>query len=103
MKKQRDEQIFAHQREIEDYTRTLSESELAHTVVLAKIQHEKKMREIDKNIVDQLDIAVQEQQQTLCQLKVPGFYETSDSKSVITQMHLLSFLLRLQKLLETYK
>lgn len=103
LKKQRDEQIFAHQREIEDYTRSLSESELAHTVVLAKIQHEKKMKEIDKNIVDQLDVAVQEQQQTLCQLKVPGFYETSDSKSVITQMHLLSFLLRLQKLLETYR
>lgn len=103
LKQQRDEQILIHQREIEEYTRCLEESELAHTVALAKIQHEKKMREIDRNIVDQLDLAVKEQQQTLFALKVPGFYETLDSKTIVTQMHLFKFLIRLQKSLESYK
>ena len=103
LKQQRDEQILAHQKEIEEYTRTLEESELAHTVALTKIQHEKKMKQFDKNIVDQLDMAVKEQQQTLYALKIPGFYETQDNKTIITQMHLLKFLIRLQKSLESYK
>lgn len=102
LKQQRDEQILAHQKEIEEYTRTLDESELAHTVALTKIQHEKKMREIDRNIVDQLDAAVKEQQQTLFQLKIPGFYETQDQKTIITQMYLLKFLIKLQNSLESY-
>lgn len=93
---------MVHQREIEEYTRALDESELAHTVALTKIQHEKKMREIDKNIVDQLDNGVKEQQQTLLALEIPGFYETQDSKTIVTQMHLLKFLIRLQKSLESY-
>lgn len=101
LKQKRDEQILLHQKEIENYTRSLSENELAHTVSLAKQQHEKKMKEIDRNIVDQLDGAVLEQQQTLLALQMPGFYESSDTKIIITQMHLFSFLLRLQKLLET--
>lgn len=61
------------------------------------------MREIDKLIIQELDKAVQEQQQTLFALKVPGFFESLDPKVITTQMHLFSFLLRLQKLMEAQK
>lgn len=91
-----------HQKEIENYTRSLSESELAHTIHLARMQHEKKMKEIDRSIVLSLDEAVLEQQSTLFALQIPGFYESSDTKILTTQMHLFSFLLRLQKLLESH-
>lgn len=103
LKNQRDELVLAHQREIEDYTRSLSESELAHTVALAKIQHEKRMIENDKEIVQQLDKMMTEQQITLRALNFPGFFETSDNKKIATQMHLLRCVLRLQKLLENSK
>lgn len=103
LKSQRDEQILAHQKEIEIYTRTLTESELAHTVALSKIQHAKKMKEFDKEIINKLNGIVTEQQQTLCTLRVPGFYETFESKAVITQMHLLSFMIKLQQLVESQK
>lgn len=99
----RNNQILLYQREIEGYTRTLDETELTHTVALAKIQHEKKMREIDKDIVLQLDEAVKEQQLTLYTLKIPGFFVTSDKISVETQMHLFNFLkelLRVQDALD---
>lgn len=92
LQQQRNEQIASYQREIEVYTRTLSESELAHTVALARIQHEKTMREIDKGIVLQLDEAVTEQQTTLYALKIPGFYVSSERKAIETQMHLFNFL-----------
>lgn len=101
LKQQRDEQILAHQKDIENYTRTLSDSELAHTVALAKKQHQNAMKEIDRKIVQQLDDEVKDQQRTLCLLKIPGFYETSDNKAIVTQMHLVSLLLRIQKTMET--
>lgn len=92
LKQQRD------QRELEEYQ---DESELDHTVALAaKIQHEKKMKEIDKNIIDQLDNGVNEQQALLALLIPWGFYETQDNKQILTQMHLVKFLIRLQKSLE---
>lgn len=81
----------------------MSETELAHTVALAQVQHEKKMQEIDKLIIQQLDNSVREQQQTLFALKVPGFFESKDAKVITTQMHLFSFILRLQKLIEAQK
>lgn len=101
LKEQRDEQVLAHQLEIEGYIKTLSDSsELAHTVALTKMMHEKRMAEIDKEIVCQLDKTVAEQQNTLAALRIPGFYETSDKKKIITQCHLLRFILRIQKMLE---
>lgn len=93
----RNNHISLYQREIENYTRTLDESELAHTVALAKLQHEKKMREIDKDIVLQLDEAVKEQQQTLYTLKIPGFFVTTERILIETQMHLFNFLKELLK------
>lgn len=97
LKKNRDELILAHQKEIEDYTRTLSEDELAHTIQLVRLQHESKLREMDKHIMDALDGSVAEQQHCLQQLNIPGFHVTMDTLSIITQMHLFSFLLKLQK------
>lgn len=97
LKKKRDSLILAHQKEIEDYTRTLGEDELAHTIQLVRVQHENKLREMDKKIMDDLDGSVTEQQQCLQQLNIPGFYVTMDTLSIITQMHLFSFLLKLQK------
>lgn len=61
------------------------------------------MKEFDKEIINKLNSIVTEQQQTLFTLKVPGFYETFESKAVITQMHLLSFMIKLQQLVETQK
>ena len=103
LKQRRNELIGSQQKEIEEYTKTLSESELVHTVGLIKIQHDRKIKEMDMEIVKQLDNSVLEQQQTLAALNIPGFYETSENKSVTTQMHLFHFLLRLQKMLETQK
>lgn len=103
LKQQRNDQVSVHEKEIEEYTKVLNETELAHTVSLARVQHEKKMREIDKLIIQQLDDSVREQQQTLFALKVPGFHESMDTKVITIQMHLFSFLLRLQKLLEAQK
>lgn len=102
LKNQRDEQILAHQKEIEEYTRDkrLDESELAHTVALVKIQHEKKMNDIDAQIMQELDAMVVEQQNTLRTLQFPGFFETQDIMQVKTQMHLFSMVLKLGKVLE---
>lgn len=97
LKKKRDELILAHQKEIDDYTRTLGEDELAHTIQLVRMQHENKLREMDKTIMDSLDASVAEQQQCLQSLNIPGFHVTMDTLSVVTQMHLFSFLLKLQK------
>lgn len=103
LKEQRDEEVLKHQKEIEEYTRILSESELSHTVALAKLQHDKKMKEMDRMIMEKLDETTEEQQQTLQLLKVPGFYVSKENKVIVTQMHLLSFLLKLQKILENQK
>lgn len=101
LKKNRNEAEGEHQKEIEEFMSNLSENELAHTVALAKLQHAKRMADIDKRIIESIDSSVKEQQQTLFALKIPGFYETTDGKAITTQMHLFAFLLRLQKLLET--
>lgn len=101
LKSQRDEQVLANQREIENYTRNLSENELAHTVTLARIQHAKKIREIDLNIIQQLDNSVKEQQQTLHALNIPGFYETNDSQAICLQMHLIAMCMKIQKSVES--
>ena len=70
LKSQRDEQVLKHQKEIEKYTRSLSESELAHTAALAKLQHAKELKESDKSIIIKLNSIVTEQQSTLFKLNV---------------------------------
>jgi flagellar biosynthesis regulator FlbT len=61
------------------------------------------MKEFDKSIILKLNAIVTEQQQTLFALRVPGFYETFENKAVITQMHLLSFMIKLQQIMDSQK
>jgi len=49
-------------------------------------------------LVVQLDQKVTDQQQTLEQAGVPGFYVTTNSLEIKVQMHLLDFILRLSKM-----
>ncbi|KAK5645669.1 hypothetical protein RI129_004133 [Pyrocoelia pectoralis] len=73
---------------------------------LVKINEMEKMKEIqvkelkqfDMSLVLQLDEKVTDQQQTLEQAGVPGFYVTSNALEVKVQMHLLDFILRLSKM-----
>lgn len=102
LKKQRDDLILENQKEIESYVQKLNDSEeVVHTVQLLKKQHAKKLKELDKLIVQNLDSLVLDQQKTLQVLNLPAFTETFDTKSVVVQMHLLSMILKLQKLLST--
>jgi hypothetical protein len=98
-KKERDEEILKNQKEIEDYVRTLDETELAHTLTLVRQQHQKRLTELDKNLILKLDEIKSEQQSTLYSLNLPGFFESNDSKVITIQMNLLNFILRLEKLL----
>lgn len=68
-------QVLKHQKEIEKYTKSLAENELAHTVALAKIQHAKELKDIDKSIILKLNSIVTEQQTTLFKLNVSLFYQ----------------------------
>lgn len=63
-----------------------------------KIKHNKRLRELDKQSILQLDKKVTDQQIILQQAGIPGFYATSNPKEIIIQMHLLDFILRLSKL-----
>lgn len=94
LKNQRDEHILSYQREIEEYTRSLSENELNHTLTMAKIQHEKKMKEFDKQIIMKLDETLTEQQQTLG-IFLPGFMETQDKDTIKIQMNQIFLILQL--------
>ncbi|KAG5681686.1 hypothetical protein PVAND_011098 [Polypedilum vanderplanki] len=100
-KKQRDDQIRNDQKEIESYMATLNDNEeILHTIHLLKKQHAQKLKELDKAIIQNLDLLVKEQANTLSILGLPQFFETNDNKQIICQMHLLSFILKLQKLME---
>lgn len=103
LKNQRDDFVIKYQQEIEEYTRTLIESELTHTLSIAKIQHEKRMKEIDKQIINQLDETLKEQQQTLALLNLPGFIETKDKDLIKMQMNQLFLILKLQMKLKENK
>ncbi|KAB0798278.1 hypothetical protein PPYR_09271 [Photinus pyralis] len=56
------------------------------------------LKQFDMSLVLQLDEKVTDQQQTLEQAGVPGFYVTSNTLEVKVQMHLLDFILRLSKM-----
>jgi hypothetical protein len=99
-KKQRDEQIMENQKEIESYMKTLNDNdEVLHTVHLLKKQHAAKLKDLDKAIIQNLDGLVNEQANTLSILGLPQFFETNDNRQIICQMHLLSFILKLEKLM----
>lgn len=69
--------------------------ELTHILALMKIKHTKQLREKDMELVLHLDQKVRDQQSTLQQAGVPGFYITDNQKEIKIQMFLLDFILRL--------
>lgn len=62
------------------------------------ISQKEELRVFDMNLVLQLDQKVADQQQTLEQAGVPGFYVTKNPLEIKVQMHLLDFLLRLSRM-----
>lgn len=72
--------------------------ELEHILALMKIKHKKKMKETDQKLILHLDTKVRDQQVTLEQAGVPGFYATDNPKEIKIQMHLIDFILRLSRL-----
>lgn len=72
--------------------------ELTHILALMKLKHSKQLREKDMELVLHLDQKVRDQQSTLQQAGVPGFYITDNPKEIKIQMFLLDFILRLSLL-----
>lgn len=91
--------LFVFLEEIEEWNqKNLTEEELLHTKALLKIQHERKLKEMDIRAVLDLDENVKDQQATLMKANVPGFFETSNPQEVLIQMHLCAMIFRLEKL-----
>jgi len=63
-----------------------------------KLNQKKELKQFDMSLVVQLDQKVTDQQQTLEQAGVPGFYVTTNALEIKVQMHLLDFILRLSKM-----
>lgn len=88
-----------HEKEVEGWIAKITDTEeLQHILALMKIKHRKKMKETDQKLVLHLDAKVQDQQKTLEQAGVPGFYVTENPKEIKIQMHLIDFILRLSRL-----
>ncbi|XP_018334536.1 gonadal protein gdl-like [Agrilus planipennis] len=63
-----------------------------------KEEQKQESKELDKSLIMQLDQKVTDQQQTLEQAGVPGFYVTSNPLEIKVQMHLIDFVLRLSRM-----
>ena len=55
------------------------------------------LKEADRNLIQQLDQLVTDQQSTLEKAGVPGFYPTFNATEIRMQMYLLEFILTLGK------
>lgn len=88
-----------HEKEVEGWIVKITDpEELQHILALMKIKHKKKMKETDQKLILHLDAKVQDQQKTLEEAGVPGFYVTDNPKEIKIQMHLIDFILRLSRL-----
>lgn len=72
--------------------------ELAHIVHLMHLKHCKQLKEKDMELVLHLDESVTEQQRTLRDAGVPGFFVTDQPKEIKLQMFRLDFILRLSRM-----
>lgn len=79
-------------------TKIQDHEELEHILALMKIKQKKKLKETDQKIIEHLDAKARDQQETLAQAGVPGFYVTDNPKEIKIQMHLIDFILRLSRL-----
>lgn len=88
-----------HEKEVAGWMEKITDpEELQHILALMKIKHRKKMKETDQKLIAHLDAKVQDQQKTLEEAGVPGFYITENPKEIKIQMHLIDFILRLSRL-----
>uniref|UniRef100_A0A336N7W4 CSON008534 protein n=1 Tax=Culicoides sonorensis TaxID=179676 RepID=A0A336N7W4_CULSO len=95
----RDQITTQHKIEIQEWVAKIQDSEeLEHILALMKIKHNRELKETDKKLVLHLDQKVKDQQSTLYQAGVPGFYVTDNPKEIKIQMYLLDFILRLSRL-----
>ena len=53
------------------------------------------LHRFDVKILNEMDQKVSEQQETMSQAGVPGFFKTNTSDDITTQMHLFRFILSL--------
>lgn len=99
LKNLRDQIVTKHELEIQDWVSKIQDAEeLEHILALMKIKHDRELKETDKKLVQHLDQKVKDQQITLCQAGISGFYETDNPKEIKIQMFLLDFILRLSRL-----
>ncbi|KAJ6647902.1 Gonadal protein gdl [Pseudolycoriella hygida] len=90
---------FVSAAEIQEWISKISDAEeLEHILALMKIKHAKRLKETDMKLVLHLDQKVKDQQTTLENAGVPGFYVTENAKEITIQMHLLDFILRLSRI-----
>lgn len=88
-----------HENEINTWMAKIQDAEeLEHILELIKIKHKKQLKETDQKIVLHIDQKVKDQQMTLEEAGVPGFYVTENPKEIKIQMHLLDFILRLSRM-----
>lgn len=88
-----------HEKEVDGWIAKITDQEeLQHILALMKIKHKKQIKETDQKIILHLDAKVQDQQKTLEEAGVPGFYVTDNAKEIKIQMHLIDFILRLTRL-----
>lgn len=99
LKEIRNSAYAEHEKEVEGWIAKISDpEELEHIMALMKIKQKKKMKETDQKLILHLDAKVQDQQKTLEDAGVPGFYVTDSPKEIKIQMHLIDFILRLSRL-----
>lgn len=65
---------------------------------MMKLKHSKELKEKDMELVLHLDQKVTDQQSTLHDAGVPGFYVTDKPKEIKLQMFMLDFILRLSRM-----
>jgi len=76
---------------------TIDEAVSATKTSLEK-KHKEELKEMDMNIILQLDQKVSDQQSILEKAGVPGFYVTSNPLEIQVQMRLCDFIIRLSKM-----
>lgn len=72
--------------------------EQEHIKRLMRIKYDKKLLECDAKILSSLDEKVRNQQTTMQQAGVAGFYETDDPREIKIQMFLFDFILCLSRI-----
>lgn len=85
--------------ELHDWLEKINDDEeMEHIQRLMRIKYEKKLLDCDVKLISILDQKVRDQQTTMRQAGVAGFYVTDDPKEIKIQMFLFDFILCLSRL-----